>query len=159
MNSCIATKNIGWLAAVGTYFKKCAQYVFDGHPPIDIAPPEPEQFETAQPESGRHTAEKPCKFQPQSLLGRRLTGETQRKLLELLIKKPLVTRRELDDHLGVQNTPDVVMRMVRKCGWKIGKFEYWAADVRKTRKRRHYYYMLYNHDRDIATAMLGMAKG
>lgn len=95
-------------------------------------------------------------FSPISMLGRRISGETQRKALEILVGKTFVTRRELDGYLGVLNSPDVVMRMARSCGWQIHKVDYSKADKEGARKRRYFYYMLDSRDRSIAAGMLQM---
>ena len=97
-----------------------------------------------------------AKFSPMSMLGRRISSETQRKALEIMVGKTFVTRRELDSYLGVLNSPDVVMRMARSCGWQIHKVDYSKVDGEGARKRRYFYYMLDSLDRSIAAGMLRM---
>lgn len=94
---------------------------------------------------------------PLALSGRRVTGKSQLKLLELLVKKTLVTRAELDNYLGIQNSPDVIMRMGRSGGWEVLKLKYWAAAGGDSRKRRHFYYLLPLDDYSVAKEMLGVA--
>lgn len=129
------------------YLKKLVAGLFNRHAIIDKA-----LAETTAP-----AKKSPEKFKPLTFCGRRITGETQRKLLAFMLKNPLATRSELDNYLGVQNTPDVVMRMVRNCGWTIQKIDHWRREVGESRKRRHHYYMLTRLDCDIATRMLQMS--
>lgn len=97
-----------------------------------------------------------AKFVPREFSGRRISNDTQRKALELLVKQRMVTRRELDSYLCVVNSPDVLMRMARRCGWVIYKIDYWRTNELGGRKRRYFSYVLSIIDCEIAKRMLQM---
>lgn len=145
--SAVTDKPLGWLASAGKRLMTLLERVEYRHAVV----------EKALADFVVKAKEPPAKFQPQELCGRRITGETQLKLLEILVNNPLVTRRELDNFLGVLNSPDVVMRMVRKYGWQIGKIDYWSRKDGESRKRHYHHYMLTSIDYDIAKAMLQTA--
>jgi len=140
-------KSLVCLATARKWFMKLLERLGYRHAVIDKAPAEVEE----------KSKELPAKFQFQELCGRRITGVTQLKLLQTLVNNSLVTRRELDDSLGVVNSPEVVRRMVTNCGWQIGKLEYWDREEGDTRKRRRFHYILAGVDWDIAKVMLRKA--